>query len=178
VVARTCLVTGPVQSGKTTFLDQLVRLLLKSGIRVSGILAPGAFSGNQRDHIRILDIESGTSVAMAQREEVLGWIPFRGYFFNPEAFSFGERILHNAFERQSEVIILDEVGPMEMEGLGWRKALDELEQRKEGILVCSVRKASVDRVRSHLILPDYQEFDIQQNTPPEVSRRIKGWVKK
>jgi nucleoside-triphosphatase THEP1 len=176
VVARTFLVTGPVHSGKTTFLGQLIELLREAGVPVTGILAPGSFSENQRDHIRIRDIESGESMALAQREENPAWFRFRGYYFNPEAFSFGEKILNKTFTKHESIAILDEVGPMELEGLGWRSVMDSFEKRESGIVVCSVRESALKAVQDLWKIPDYHVFDIRLHSPLYVVRQIEEWV--
>jgi nucleoside-triphosphatase THEP1 len=133
------LVTGRVQGGKTTYLAALVDLLRKKGLRIAGLLAPGSFSRDERSGFTILDIVSGQEIPMASAKEHDGWIHYRRFWFNPQAFVQGRDWIDSALLEDPDVLVIDEVGPMELEGSGWSDGLETWSTRPVPVQLWSVR---------------------------------------
>jgi len=120
------VVTGGVQRGKTTYLSGLVRHLHKEHISTAGFLSEGTFSGNQRSAFTLVNVENGEKLDLASVEEKEGWVCFGRFFFNPEALAEGERIIRKGMEQKADLVVLDEVGPFELNGGVWSDILDQL----------------------------------------------------
>ena len=54
------------------------------------------------------------------------WIRFGRYCFNPEAFEQGNVQLEQMVEKNPDLVLLDEIGPLELQNLGWAPAIDLL----------------------------------------------------
>jgi nucleoside-triphosphatase len=112
------VLTGPVQGGKTTSVSALVTLLRSQGVKVGGFLCPGSFSEGRRSAFNLLDIETGQQLPMGSEKEQMGWVKFRRFYFNPDAFIQGEGWIKNSIRSDPGLLVIDEVGPMELEGMG------------------------------------------------------------
>lgn len=149
---RLLLVEGERGSGKTSALREAARLARTAGLRVAGLLTE-----QERDEAgmplqsRLVDLAGGESRLLALRGGKLGgpsWPPAgRGpaglapFSFSEEAFAWGLARLEAALDAaQAEagglggeeaplrLLILDEVGPVELElGLGFAPFLTRLE---------------------------------------------------
>jgi hypothetical protein len=64
---RIFLVTGSIRGGKTTFARELTDLLLRKGIRVSGILSERVMEGSSTTGYDIVNIETGERAAFLRQ---------------------------------------------------------------------------------------------------------------
>lgn len=122
--AKIYLVTGPVQTGKTTRL----RAWCDKRTDVDGILAPVV---DGRRHL--LHIGSGV---IRNLEDVSGGaaqVTVRRYTFNADVFAWARNCLLSvasdpgrAINSRPRWIIVDEVGPLELSGGGLEPAVSEL----------------------------------------------------
>ncbi|HEY9055185.1 MAG TPA: hypothetical protein VIO60_10250 [Rectinemataceae bacterium] len=135
-MAHLYLAIGARSSGKTTCLSELWRLMNKPGCNPCAIIEE-----NSRDAlgfpVRIFfrDMESGRSVLLASRPS--SSIPFS---FDEGAFAWAGERLREAHARQAKPIIVDELGPLELEDSGGlRPYLDLLLKTHPGPLVFSLR---------------------------------------
>jgi nucleoside-triphosphatase THEP1 len=147
---RVCLLTGPVRSGKTT---RLIRLL--SGIReVEGFLTP-----DQNGLRHLLDLKTMArhpfQVHSGPIDQRLDIGPFS---FTLEAFERMHQLLRNALIHRPPLLVVDEIGPLELQGQGVEPVFSEvwraLEQaRWPGTLLVVVRESLVSRFLEHYRCP-------------------------
>lgn len=157
------LLTGPTQSGKTTLLKSLVSLLSERGIRTGGFLAPGTFSNGQRDEIFLDPLPGGGRSMLAESRPQPGWIPFRKFYFNPAALRLGNQLLKDATgDHPPALLILDEVGPMEMKGQGWYPSLERLKDEVRLIQVWVVRDKLTREVHMNYMIPVQNIFRVSE----------------
>ena len=169
---ETFIITGPQGSGKTTFLVRLVRHLKKEGVAVGGFVAHGFWKDDRRNRFELEDLQNGKKTILGQTEAVEGWEKFRRFYFNPDGFAFGEKILSPDHLQNVEIIVIDEIGPFELQGKGWRKAIDILceESNKPMIWVC--RENILKELVVEFDLQSCQVFNILQNNPETIALKI------
>lgn len=124
------LLSGPVQGGKTTYLADQIKRFKKQDLKVMGFLCPGSFSENRRTAFSLENIETGFRVPMGSEKEVKGWGRYKRFFFNPEAYYQGARWIRESILKDPDLLVIDEVGPMELDGGGWAEILEFLETKK------------------------------------------------
>jgi len=113
------VISGPVHSGKTT------RLLswLKNKNNLYGILSP-VIDGKRyllnihSNEKRLLEIDSD--------EEKENIITVGKYKFANNVFKWGCEVIANSIEENPEWIVIDEVGPLELQGEGLAKAVNKV----------------------------------------------------
>jgi nucleoside-triphosphatase len=133
---RVILLTGATHSGKTGALSATVR---QPG--VAGLLAPDVHYG------RILeDLKSGEFERFQIHDDSEPFVEIGPYHFRTAAFDWANGRLAAAVRAHSRVIVIDEVGPLELRGEGLRKGLDMVLKRREGTAVLVVREKLIGQV--------------------------------
>ncbi len=120
------IITQKVGAGKTTFVESLIGRLKQEGFRMSGFIAPGIFKGGEKTGFRIRDLSNEKEYTLAAKSPVVGWKRQGHYYFDPGTIRTGVEILLKISERDADMIVIDEVGPMEMSNEGWATAIEEL----------------------------------------------------
>ena len=172
------LVTGSVQGGKTTFLIELVELLKKRGLSIGGFLAKGSFDKGERSAFVLHNIEDGTEVAMASAHETAKWIKYRRFWFNPDAFIEGMEWTRRCLIQKPDVLVIDEVGPMEMEGSGWMDIINFLENEFPVLQLWSVRESLLGEVMQRWEIPEDNLIRIDKAEMNQVADRIYNMANK
>lgn len=171
------LVTGSVEGGKTSYLSALVDLLKEKGVNVGGFLCPGTFEQGQRSEFELKNIENGKQVSMAATRESEGWIPYRRFYFHPEAFRQGKEWISSCLQGKPQVVVIDEVGPMELEDSGWSEVLEILQNAKKPVQLWSVRERLLEEVGKRWNIPLEQILRIEQVDLEEAAEQIAEIVK-
>jgi nucleoside-triphosphatase THEP1 len=153
------IITGKKGAGKTTLAERTTKTLLQHGLAVKGFLAPEWLENGQRAGYRIQDVVSGENMLLCRRREKTAASQPGPFYFYPEALEFGERLLagneagydrNSGTERHSPpgrqmITVVDELGPFELQGLGWAAAMDSL-HRNSGPLLLVVRESLVEPI--------------------------------
>jgi nucleoside-triphosphatase THEP1 len=149
------ILTGRTGSGKTTLAGLVTEELHARGVRVAGILARGLLAGSRRSGFDLVDLSTGRSMPLCRVGEPGGpghqrCGPFE---FTRAGLEFGGSALAVDAGR-ADVVVIDEVGPLELSGGGWADALDSLTVHFDGALLIVARLAVVDAVRTRWGTPD------------------------
>lgn len=139
------LVTGPSGSGKTDFLTKTV-FVLSAKRSVKGILSPGRWKDGKRDGFDLEVIGESRRRELSRRDGPSEWPRLAGPFhFSTETIAQGRRALQDASD--ADIVVVDEVGPLELEGGGWAPELDRLAGQGKTML-WSVREGLVEAVQA------------------------------
>ena len=105
------VLTGAPGVGKTTAVMRVARELKERGVKVGGIVSRGLKTNNTRIGFEFIDLTTNDRNVLAS---VTGNGPKVGkYFVNVAGCRFAAERLTSAI-RNSDVIICDEIGPMEL----------------------------------------------------------------
>mgnify|MGYP000350145820 CR=1 FL=1 len=109
------ITSGAKGSGKTTFQHQIAKQLQQKGIQIGGFLA---FHDFQKDSYSIYNIETEKILKLSQRkpESENSDDPFQ---FNPHAIMQGRRWITNILNETPDLVIIDEIGIYELNGMVW-----------------------------------------------------------
>ncbi len=157
---RLFIISGEQGRGKTTFLKELLSSFKERDIIAAGIMAHGFWQNGQRSGFELENILTGGKIKLCKTVQDEGWQKFRRFYFNPDAFDFGEKALSPERVKEAGFIIIDEVGPLELEGRGWAKAIGILIKETSTPMIWAVRKNLVKEVAAHFNIKDFAEFDI------------------
>ncbi len=169
---KVIILSGNKHSGKTTFALELANTLRLKGEKVGGFLAPGQFENNQRKEFEILDLNTRKRMLLCgihQKEgEKIG--PFR---FNPGGQEMGKKILAPENLKETEIVFIDEIGPLELKGFGWAKSIDQLMDDPDKIHFWIVRRGIIKRVIQKWDLLNTQVVDTRTASIKEVIEIIR-----
>jgi nucleoside-triphosphatase THEP1 len=104
----------------------VVRGLQKRGLRVAGVISRGVDQEGKRLGYQLVNIQSAEMCILASVEPKTDWARFRRFYFNPEAIDRGCSWLEQGLLKGVDLLVIDEVGPMELQGGGWSRVLDKI----------------------------------------------------
>ena len=148
------IITGNIDSGKTSHLKRL-----SGDAGCWGILSVKVFSGNAHIGYDAALIGSPDTITLVrepeENDETDGWFRYRRFDFNGNAFTRCNAHLLAAFRtntgnRRLGTCIVDEAGPLEMEGRGFFPALSRIIPAYDAaadLLYISVRPSLVEEVQ-------------------------------
>lgn len=138
---RALILSGERGLGKTSLALELASLLRAAGRSVGGVASPSERGGDGiPTEVSLVDLRSGESRLLASRSRDLGgpsmpgrrWSPDSlaeppPFSFSREALAWGAEILRREIEAAPDLIVLDEVGPLEIKwDSGFREVLEGL----------------------------------------------------
>ena len=136
-VSEIVLWAGPKHSGKTTAATAMVKSLRTGGRAVGGILAPSLYRRRRLVGFDVVDVETDRRAPLLRP----GQPPDVGRFiFKEEGLCLGRSALDSSNRGQYELIIVDEFGPLEFAGRGWRDAVDRLIEANDSLILLIVRE--------------------------------------
>lgn len=144
---------------------------------MSGFLSEGKFSGERRSSFTLVSVQNGETLSLATIEKKEGWIRFGRFWFNPEALDEGERIISQGLEQGTEVVILDEVGPFELEGGGWSRVVSLLEKEYKVVQIWVVRERILEDVLKRWSIPAGQVTGIGAGNEEKIIKSIISYVR-
>ena len=139
------IVTGAVGEGKTAWLVRLTGLLKERGISTGGILALRLMEEGKTTGYDITDIRTGERTPFL-RQTGDATVGVERFAMDEAGHRAGQRALDPAANRAMDVVIIDEVGPLELKGKGWSDRITGLIHETRVILILAVRKNLTEAV--------------------------------
>ncbi len=138
------IITGAIGIGKTTVCRKVIDLAKRLGYSCGGIITPKTTQGD----IIIEDIQTARTMTLATLRKIYQGPSIGKYYFNQTGIEFGIRAIDTA--KESSVLLIDEVGPLELSGGGFAQALvsNNINEFKNSILV--IRREAVSIFFSRL----------------------------
>jgi nucleoside-triphosphatase THEP1 len=143
------VITGAVQSGKSSLAWDLMKKLQQLSIPMAGFIAKGLWKNNQRCGFNLVDLKTGIMTPLAQRNSPKNSQPSSGkvpYTFFQKGIDAGYRALLPENCAHARVIIVDEMGRMEVQGQGWAPCIDPLLALKKPIHIWIIRESLVSPI--------------------------------
>jgi nucleoside-triphosphatase THEP1 len=144
-MAEIVIITGPINSGKTAYLQKLVSQERTLGKSPSGIIAHGVFKDGHKIGYDIEDIASGMRLPLARAGSHKDGDKMVGqYSFSKKTLEFAKGALLNY--TSGGVVFLDEAGPLELAGEGYAFCITSLLESHISKLYMVVRENLVDQI--------------------------------
>lgn len=119
------IISGPVASGKTSSLITLIEYYRSQGIKCGGFYSRRVMEEDQTIGYDLVSVATDESMPFLRKANHRENPEIGKYIIMPEALSFGESLLKQSVE--CEIIIIDELGKLELSGKGWFNALQVLQ---------------------------------------------------
>ena len=137
--------TGPRHSGKSRALAVLVDVLRMRGLQPAGFIAPSIWREGVLRGFDLLDVRTGRRSPLARRGQ-LGVEQVGSFQFAAAGLAAGRAALAPQSIGEADLVLVDEFGPLEMRGGGWRSTVDGLLGVVPTMLLLVVRRELVDAV--------------------------------
>jgi nucleoside-triphosphatase THEP1 len=136
------ILTGPVHSGKTTLLKKIIPLLKEKGIKIDGYLSESVWKNNECFGYRLTDLKNRRSYPFILREGKEEWEKIGPFFLVPDSLSRAKEIIRRT--KNSDLAVVDEVGPLELAGKGVWPSLTEAFSSPRLDLLLVIRDSVLD----------------------------------
>lgn len=156
------ILTGECRSGKSTLLFALLRSLRRERFKVAGIIAEGLWENGMRSGFNLLDLQSGALTPLCRRVTEDGPRRTTPYVFFEEGMAAGERALSIRQCAGADLVIVDEIGPLEIRGEGWAPCLSPLLALERPLHLWVVRHTCLGEVRRIWGLDDAEVVDVKE----------------
>jgi len=166
------IITGEIGSGKTTLISGISSRLKDSGIKTGGIIASAVYENGIKVGYTILDIATNQKMQLSHIYDTEGLARVGRYFFIPEALDFGRDALSVGRNRETEIVLIDEIGAWELQGQGWASSLNELIINCEMPLIIAVRRGFLELVIENWMFQDPLVIEAKDATVEEVIPKI------
>lgn len=143
--ARVFILTGPVHSGKTTFLEEKWALSREQGVAVQGYLSPSVRSGKRIIGYDLLSLSEGQAFPFLIEKGLADGQNVGPFVLVPETLALAQRIIRQAYG--AHLLVVDEIGPLELEGRGVWPALAEALIKTPLRILITIRDGLVDPFR-------------------------------
>jgi nucleoside-triphosphatase THEP1 len=166
------ILTGERQSGKTTFLKELIRIIRSKGVNPGGFISEGVHEGENRTGFNLADITTGSAIELCCTVERPGMIRQGRFWFSREALLKGEEIISKAVASKALIIVIDEVGPLEISGKGWYDAIESATATSDAVHIWTVRKSLITKAARRWNTGNVTVVDTTEATPEETAALI------
>lgn len=166
------IITGEVHNGKTTFTQKIVADLLRQNIRIAGFLSIGINENGIRTGFTLVDIGSSRQIELCSDKKNEKRLKFGRYYFNSDAISLGNEILNSNNLSDKQLIVIDEVGHLELNGQGWSNAIENITRSNTTPQLWIVRKSLVQKCTRRWNIGNAYIFDITENSIQQVENKL------
>lgn len=164
------IISGAINSGKTTTAEKVVVEYRSRGLKTAGFLS---VSEGDKESYYFMDLSSGKRIKSVSAEIPFGeqgWIryEFSRFYFSTTAFEFANALIRRAAEAKGpdipDIVFIDEIGPLELAGGGCIEELKKLMHVFDGVVCIVIRESLVEAFSSRLQI-DLQKTEIIRVMP-------------
>jgi len=166
------IITGDVHQGKTTTAQKVISDLLDRNIKIGGFLSLAINDNGQRTGFNLFDIESSEQIELCSVVKDENRLRIGQYYFNNAAIEKGLKILNKDNLINKQLIVIDEIGPLELKDRGWSIAIDNITNNSYLPQLWVVRRSLVQAISRRWNIGNAWVFDIAEGSIPEVEEKL------
>jgi nucleoside-triphosphatase THEP1 len=146
LIQKIFIVTGSRNEGKTTFTQKITEELKKNNISVGGILSKKIVSDSQTTGYDLIDIETNDTFVFLRRNENTGTEKIGKFRISQKGLETGTVILGPEKQHGNKLVVIDEIGSLELDNKGWSGCFQKLIESSENNILITVRDTYVEDV--------------------------------
>lgn len=166
------IITGAIGQGKTTFTKQVIKLLNNKKVSITGFLSLGKQQDGQRVGFDLYSLLDQSLTPLCTTEKLPGRPHFGRYYFHDEGLQKGNEILEPDVVKNFNLLVVDEVGPLEINNSGWAKGIENVLNNAQVLQCWVVRKSLVQQIARKWDIGTAYVFDISEDSEEEVVKCI------
>lgn len=153
------IITGKIGSGKTTLIQKLIQKFQVENIPVSGIYSARILENEKTTGYDLVNISTGETEKFLREHGDKNQQRIGKFYIDSKGVNKGNQILMNS---QSKLIIIDEVGRLELEDKGWAQSLNQIITDSKSHLLLSVREEVINEVTEKFKISPEIIFNIEE----------------
>jgi nucleoside-triphosphatase THEP1 len=156
------IVTGSKNEGKTTFTQKITEELKKNNLPVGGILAKKIIADSQVIGYDLIDVETNSTYIFLRRDENTGIEKIGKFQINQRGLETGRAILSPEKQHGKKLVVIDEIGTLELDNNGWAGCFQKLIISSENNILITVRDTYIEDVIKKWGLTDPVIFKVSE----------------
>ncbi|MCX6262374.1 MAG: hypothetical protein NTY95_16350, partial [Bacteroidia bacterium] len=157
---RVFIITGSVGEGKTTYVKKLIDFFRKNDINVGGIISERVMNNSQTTGYDLVNIETGGKEVFLRQNEECGSETIGRFAIYPKGLAMGNMVLSSLLLKENIIVIIDEVGLLELGNKGWSDCINDLLVKSKNHILFTVRDIYVNEVKNKWDLREAITFNI------------------
>jgi len=171
-LSKVYLVSGILAAGKTTFAKMFTEVLVNQQIKVGGILSERLIENEETIGYDLIDIASQDRIQFLRLGKGSIQHQIGRFTIDPKGVEKGVQLIDLAINSEMQLIVIDEVGKLELRGEGWATAIQKLLALSQSTLLITVRSGLEQEIIDKWHLTDYQIVHVGVTDPVYLAERI------
>ncbi len=163
------ILTGPVNSGKTTLLKNTLSSLNEKDLAIDGYLSEAVWEKNDFLGYDLYDLKDHRHHPFIRKKGQEEWQSIGPFFFQPESLDIAKHIIRRS--GKADLCVVDEVGPLELEGKGVWPAIAKVLKLSQVDFLLVIRSSVLENFLARIKRSDTQVFSIEQKNIQTVLAR-------
>lgn len=169
---RVFIISGSIHSGKTYIIKKIIAKLYKIGINTGGFISEKKYKRKKVVGYDIVKIQSKEKEVFLRLEGDSNNDRIGKYFLYQQGITKGIDAIDDAIANECDVIVMDEVGLLELEDKVWASKLKEVLSLKNIALVISVRESYVNSIIEKYNINKASIFDTKNGNIGDIVNEI------
>ncbi len=166
------IITGTIGEGKTTYLKKLIGFFRMNDIAIGGILSERLMTDAQTTGYDLVNIETGEKEAFLRQNEECGSKTIGRFTICSKGITMGNRVLRSLISLGNKIVIIDEVGLLELQNKGWAAGINGLLTESKSHILFTVRDIYVNDIKTKWNLGEATIFYIRDTDINNAGRSI------
>jgi len=166
------ILTGKIAQGKTTKIQEIVADFKQKQIAIGGIYSPRVMENNLTIGYDVVDISTSERTLFLRNEEHADLSKIGKYSIFPQGLSKGKNALTFSANVTNQLVIIDEVGKLELDNEGWASSLENLINHSTHHILLVVRDSFIEPVIQKWNLKNPIVFQTSENEHNHLSSTI------
>ena len=182
--ASVIIITGRQGGGKTTLMHTILEKLKQLGQKCGGFIAEGTFENGKRTTFTLVRADNGEKTELSRRQNLNesethscenagetqkkpsifqnedGSMKCGPFLINKTGIEAGLSALSDEALKGCRYVFIDEIGPLELQGLCWADSLRRILSKPGKTVILSVRESALEKVKKHFGIENAKVFDI------------------
>ncbi|TVQ16033.1 MAG: hypothetical protein EA361_04840 [Bacteroidetes bacterium] len=171
------ILTGRINQGKTTLTWQIATKLISEGYHIRGFITKGNTNDNYRNAYSIKNLQTAEEEKLCSTEPDKTKPNFGRFYFEKRGMEKGNRIIVESISIPTDLLIIDELGPMEMNNECWASAIEKIVEKNVCAQFWVIRKRLVKPFMRKWNVGNIILFDLEQDTLDQIVETIKTQLK-
>jgi len=173
---RIFILSGERGQGKTWYIREIINLLRQEEITVSGIYSDRVMNEDTTIGYDVVDIKSGEREVFLRLTGEPQFEQIGRYYIHPNGLRMGINSLQ-VTSPHCDLVIIDEIGQLELKDRGWSDSLNQLLHRNQRHLLLTTRTRYADELISRLNGADILVYDLSAYSPEAIGYSVLSHIR-
>jgi nucleoside-triphosphatase THEP1 len=141
--SKVLIISGGRRQGKTSFIKSLTGIIKDKTL--GGIITE-TDDNSEAPVYYLKSIDAPERYILCSPDPATGSLSYGRFYFNRSTIERGNNILLDAAGKGCDILIIDEVGPLEMNGKGWAPAIEQILKNTTIPMIWTVRSSLAGKI--------------------------------